>query len=192
MRPVIDDVDDDSGPGGSVRPVPPSADDSHPGPIGGAPRPAASGRPKLPFGPEPAPAGSVAPGAVRPGSGVAGGFSSSIGGDGGFGGGSLGAGSLSGRITPGDLGDNLARLSPTPTEQPTIPLRKRRSAGEAEAEKSPGADAGSPGSNGSRAGQAAPAQASRPSVVIEAWSPQYDDILPQRPTRTGRAFRRAR
>lgn len=199
MRPVIDDVDDDSAPGGSVRPVTASADESQPAPGGGASRPAPSGRPKLPFGPEPAPVSSGTAGAVHPGSGGAGGFNSgiggnstggnSIGGNGFGGGGSLGAGSLSGRITPGDLGDNLARLSPTPTEQPTIPLRKRRPAGDAEAERPPGADAAAGSPNGAKA---APAQASRPAAVIEAWSPQYDDILPQRPTRTGRAFRRAR
>jgi len=161
-------------------------DDPQAGPRA-APRPAPSNRPKLPFSPEPAPSGSGPAGAVRPGSGVSGGFSSSVGG-GGFGGGSLGASSLSGRITPGDLGDNLARLAPTPTEQPTIPLRKRRPA---EAERDAGAAADGAAGRAAQA-PAAPAQPTRPVVAIEAWSPHYDDILPQRPTRTGRAFRRAR
>jgi len=167
---------------------------SAPVPDGEVPRPSASGRPR-PFGPEhvpPAPNGNGPAGAVRPGSGVSGGFNSSLGGSapigGGFGGGMgggapIGAGSLSGRITPGgDLGDNLARLTPTPTEQPTVPLRKRR----AEAPKDDAAKASQP------TAAPAPAPQPRPVVAIEAWSPSYDDILPQRPTRSGRSFRRAR
>jgi hypothetical protein len=185
---------------------------------GAVPRPALSGRPRLPFSPEPVPLGSAPVGTVRPGSGVAGGFSSSIAGagnpalgsnpviggpgisagsntvsgggvggglGGGLGGGTLGASSLGGRITPSDLGDNLARLTPTPTEQPTIPLRKRQPAGEGRAEPAAGGDAPA------KAAQTPP-QAARPAVAIEAWSPRYDDILPQRPNRSGRAFRRAR
>ena len=106
-----------------------------------------------------------------------------LGGGGTLGGGSLAAGSLAGRITPGDLGDNLARLAPTTTEQPTVPLRKRRPEGRDSAPESeaaaPKAPAGAP-----------PAPAPRPPAVIEAWSPHFDDILPQRPSRSGR--RRAR
>jgi hypothetical protein len=160
------------------------------------PRPQASGRPRLPFGPEhaPAPPATGAAGTVRPGSGLPGGFGVGGGVGGGLGGGvgvgvgggigpgTLGAGSLSGRITPGDLGDNLARLTPTPTEQPTIPLRKRREAEAANNERP---------ERPAQPAAAAPPQA-RPAVAIEAWSPRFDDILPQRPARSGRGFRRAR
>lgn len=160
---------------------------SAPVPGGEVPRPSASGRPR-PFGPEhvpPAPNGNGPAGAVRPGSGVSGGFSSSVGGGGGFGGGGdapIGAGSLSGRITPGGgLGDNLARLTPAPTEQPTVPLRRRRPEAPKDEADKPAAPPVA----------AAAAPQPRP-MAIEAWSPNYDDILPQRPTRSGRSFRRAR
>ena len=185
-RPVVDFDEFDAASDGRPSAGVPSA--------GEAPRPAAA-RPR-PFAPEnfpPAPTGNGPAGMVRPGSGVPGGVSANVGGagpigggfGGGRGGGTIGAGSLSGRITPGgDLGDNLARLAPTPTEQPTVALRKR-----ARGDAAKNDDAERPAQP---AAAPAPAPQPRPVVAIEAWSPHYDDILPQRPTRSGRAFRRAR
>ena len=209
-RPVFDFDEDEPGaaPGAPVAgapvaggPVPGSAVPGGPVPGSAVPRPQASGRPKLPFGPEQVPGGTGngSGGAVRPGSG-AGGFNPSVaptitsagggsgsfgsGMGGGMGGGTIGAGSLSGRITPGDLGDNLARLTPTPTEQPTIPLRKRRPGEDAKADQ--------PDKAPPPPSAATPPPQPKPVVAIEAWSPHYDDILPQRPSRSGRSFRRAR
>ena len=95
-------------------------------------------------------------------------------------------------------GDNLARLSPSQTEQPTVPLRRRKPAGETSGRAGegggPGEESGQggPGAAGaaSAGGHAAPApQAQRPAVAVEPWMPSYDDILPQRSARSGRSFR---
>ena len=102
-----------------------------------------------------------------------------------------------GRISR-EQGDNLARLSPTPTEQPTVPLRRRKPAGDAASSAGegdgPSGEAGQGGHGAAGAagsgGHAAPApQAQRPAVAVEPWMPSYDDILPQRSARSGRSFR---
>lgn len=217
-------------------PSPATAQDVEPAPVphpDGA-RPPMSGRPRLPFSPNQGPSPQGGPGgAVRPGSGgLGGGPAGGMIGSGvrapSFGGGlgvgpnddvvmgsaginpSSGLPSLGSRISR-DQGDNLARLAPTPTEQPTIPLRRRKPeagaggpagregagpghpAGPGGAGGSGGPGAGGAGVSGGHAGSAGPGgqppQAARPQVAVEPWVPSYDDILPHRSARSGRSFR---
>lgn len=195
------------------RPTPAAAQDAElaPVPHPDAVRPPTSGRPRLPFGPgqSPSPQGGQA-GTVRPGSGGLGGaagvdasgligsvrassFGGGLGADDDLGGSrtlssSSGLPGLGGRIS--QQGDNLARLAPTPVEQPTIALRKRKApdgpgVGRGD-EAGPSADgAGAPG----QAAHPAAQQPARPAVAVEPWLPSYDDILPARAARSGRSFR---
>jgi hypothetical protein len=86
----------------------------------------------------------------------------------------------------GAQGDNLARLAPTPTEQPTVPLRRRKA--ETNSAPEPEAPAAKQGAPGAPGGPQAAAQQPRPQVAIEPWMPSYDDILPQR-SASGKSFR---
>ena len=214
-------------PDAAPHPSPATAQGAEPAPVPhpDGVRPPTSGRSRLPFGPNPAPSPQGGPdGAVRPGpGGLGGGPAGGMIGSGvrapSFGGG-LGLGSnddvvmgpsginpssglpgLGARISR-DQGDNLARLAPTPTEQPTIPLRRRKpeagSGGPGRDAAGPGHPGGGPGAGGAGVpgGHAAPAgpggqapQAARPPVAVEPWVPSYDDILPQRSARSGRSFR---
>jgi translation initiation factor IF-2 len=196
-----------------------TAEDAEPAPVPhpDGVRPPTSGRPRLPFslGPAPAPQGGPA-GTVRPGPGGLGGSgvrAPSFGAGLGLGAdddavmaprgisASSGLPGLGGGRISREQGDNLAKLAPTPTEQPTIALRRRKPAdgpgagagggdGNGQGPGGGPVGAGGPAPHGGAAGAQAPApQAPRPAVAVEPWVPSYDDILPARSARSGRSFR---
>jgi hypothetical protein len=183
-------------------PSPQDAIGSGPAPVDGRPRPPTP-RPPNPFGrtapAAPAPAAApAAPAPVRPspsllGGGTPTGVGTGQGGSslnpltapssGGLGGlrsttpDNLGPINFSGDRPPGDLnaGRTVSGLAPTPTNGPTIPLRRRAAAETSHSARS--TEAAAPTAPAPAPQAAHPA---RTLVPVDAWMPGDDDILPRR------------